>query len=39
MEKQKDGTLRTLVNKGYGNADLRIVNRTVSSVSLVNLDE
>ena len=29
-----DGTLRTLANQGYGNTNFRIVNNTVSSVSL-----
>ena len=38
-ENQKDWTLRTLVNQGYGNTNFRIVNRTVSSVSLIDLNE
>ena len=36
-ENQRDRTLRTLVNQGYGNTNFRIVNRTVSSGSLVDL--
>ena len=38
-ENEKDRTLRTLANQGYGNTNFRIVNRRVSSVSLVDLDE
>ena len=38
-ENQRDRSLRTLVNQGYGNTNFRIVNRIVSSVSLIDLDE